>query len=142
MKANLIARLGIELVIISLIIAITSYAVDLILSFRRAVNNVVYIPLYFIDALIFRTWIIALGIIVFYLVFRRVSYNRYIFLKCLSGMFIGYIISPIVFKDEMSVTIANKELKVALTYILSGLFSVLVIQLLIIPKWFQKRYNI
>ncbi|GAA4923652.1 hypothetical protein GCM10023313_29910 [Mucilaginibacter defluvii] len=59
-----------------------------------------------------------------------------------SGMFIGYIISPIVFKDEMSVTIANKELKVALTYILSGLFSVLVIQLLIIPKWFQKRYNI
>lgn len=142
MKANLIARLGIELVSICLIIAITSYALDLFLSFKRAIDNIAYIALYFIDALIFRTWIIALGVSLFYLVFKRVSYNRYIFLKCLLGMFIGYIVSITVFRDEMSVTIANKELKVALTYVLSGLFSVLTIQLLIIPKWFKKRYDI
>lgn len=142
MKQNLIARLGIAIVVIATILSLVNYAGDLIINFKYSLENITYLGFYFIDFLIFHSWLFSICIIIYYYFFKFIRPKHIIVWKSLFGITIGYIVSTIIYKDEVSLNIHFKEFKIPFCYSVTGLLSVLTMELLIIPKWFIKRYSI
>jgi hypothetical protein len=142
MKSNLIARLALSILIISINLSVVSFIGDMVINFTNALKRINFLGLYIIDFLIFHSWIFAICVIVYYYLFNIIKLKNDLILKCLFALLVGYCLSRVLYNDEASMSTYYKSLKITISYCLTGIISVLLLELYFIPVWFKKRYNI
>lgn len=140
MKTNNLIFLIYGVIIITVALSFFSYVLDCTINFQYAIKKVNFLALYFVDFLIFHSWIFTLCIILYYYFFKLLNLKKAIIIKCVFGLIVGFLLSRILFKDEFSLIIGElKQLKVTTAYCLAAITSILLMELCVMPKISKKQ---
>lgn len=90
-------------------ISIYAYIIDCILNFEYAIKNLNYIPLYIMQYLMIRSWLILIIFIIYPILFKKLTTKKFILLKFFFALILSALYSHYFYMDDYSLIIGNMK---------------------------------